>query len=77
MTRPLQELEKEISELNETERDVLIKVLISKLDESFDEDVERAWLKEAQQRYKELKDGSVSPIPVEEVTAKARKLLQK
>lgn len=42
-----------------------------------DEDVEKAWIDEAERRYKELKDGKVEPIPAGEVFARARARLKK
>ena len=47
------------------------------LDGGMDEDVEKAWLEEAERRYKELKEGEVELIPAEEVFTRARAQLKK
>jgi hypothetical protein len=54
-----------------------IRDLIAALDGAMDEDVEKAWLEEAAQRYKELKEGEVDLIPAEDVFSRARTRLKR
>jgi hypothetical protein len=55
----------------------LLRDLIADLDGSMDKDVDKAWLEEAERRYKEVKAGEVELIPAEEVFAQARARLNK
>jgi len=71
----IEELEVELLELSDFEKKKLLRRLIADLDEGRDEYVERAWLQEAQRRYKELKDGVVKAVPAGEAIAKARERL--
>jgi hypothetical protein len=71
----IEKLEEELLKLSGPEKKQLLRRLIADLDEEQDEDVERAWLEEAQLRYRELKDGVVKAIPAEETIAKARERL--
>jgi len=70
------ELEEELVKLSDPEKKQLLRRLIADLDEGRDEDVKRAWLEEAQRRYKELKDGVVQAVPAEESIARARERLR-
>ena len=76
MTRPIEELEYEIRSLSGDERMHLLRDLIADLDGGMDADVEKAWLQEAESRYKELKEGRVHPIPADEVFAQAKARLK-
>lgn len=71
----IEELEEELLKLSDPEKKQLLRRLIADLDEGRDEDVERAWLQEAQRRYKELKDGALKAIPAGEAIARARERL--
>ena len=71
----IEELEEELLKLSEPEKKQLLRRLIADLDEGRDEDAEQAWLKEAQRRYKELKDGVVNAVPAGEAIARARERL--
>jgi putative addiction module component (TIGR02574 family) len=77
MARTIEELEDEIRSLSADDRMHLLRDLIADLDGAIDEDVERAWLEEAERRYKELKEGLVEPVPAEEVFARARARINK
>jgi len=71
----LKEIETEVLHLSEDERaDLAQKILISldlpSVDEAADD-----WLLEAKRRAKELDEGTVQPIPAEEVRRKAQALL--
>lgn len=68
-------MEEELSKLTGPEKMELLRRLIADLDDTRDEGVERAWLMEAQRRYKELKDGVVQAVPARDATAKARERL--
>jgi hypothetical protein len=72
----VKELEDQLSKLNESEKKELLRRLIADLDAVQDEGAERAWLEVAQQRYRELKEGIVEPVPAEKAIAKARERLR-
>lgn len=72
MARTVEELEAEIRSLSADDRIHLLRDLIADLDGAMDQDVEEAWLKEAERRYKELKEGLIEAVPAEEVFARAR-----
>ena len=67
MSTAISEIEARIKLLSAAERDELLRTLIADIDGPADSDVERAWLDEAQRRYRELADGSVKGIPAEQV----------
>ncbi len=75
MARPLSELRDEIHALSEDDKELLLRELIVELDESFDEDVERAWIVEANKRLAELEEGTVESIPAEDVLERLRSRL--
>ncbi|HSF47774.1 MAG TPA: addiction module protein [Burkholderiales bacterium] len=54
----------------------LIRALIAELDAPADSDVERAWLEEAQRRYREVTAGKVQPVPAERVFENLRSRLK-
>ena len=72
----IEELEEELLKLSGPEKKQLLMRLIADLDDDRDEDVERAWLEEAQRRYKEMKDGVVQGIPGKDAIARARERLR-
>ena len=72
MARAIEDIEREIRTLSADDRRHLLRDLIADLDAGMDEDVELAWLEEAERRRKELKEGKVEPVPAEEVFARAR-----
>lgn len=72
MARPLSKIREDIQALTEEDKEMLLRELITELDEPADEDVERAWLEEAHRRLKELDEGTVKPIPAEEVFERLR-----
>lgn len=63
MVRAVLEIYKEIHNLSESEKKDLLRVLVAELDAPALPDVEKAWLIEAQRRYRELVDGKVKGIP--------------
>ncbi|MCF6237168.1 MAG: addiction module protein [Gammaproteobacteria bacterium] len=54
----------------------LLRAVIADLDGGVDEDVEKAWLEEAERPYKELKDEKVESVPAEEVFVRTRAKLR-
>jgi putative addiction module component (TIGR02574 family) len=77
MAKTIEDIENEIRSLSVDDRMHLLRDLIADLDGGMDEDVEKAWLDEAERRYKELKEGEVELIPAEEVFTRARAQLKK
>jgi putative addiction module component (TIGR02574 family) len=77
MAKTIEDIENEIRSLSVDDRMHLLRDLIADLDGGMDEDVEKAWLEEAERRYKELKEGEVELIPAEEVFTRARAQLKK
>ena len=77
MAKTTEVIENEIRSLSVNDRMHLLRDLIADLDGGMDEDVEKAWLEEAERRYKELKEGEVELIPAEEVFTRARAQLNK
>lgn len=67
MSTDVTEIEARIRSLSPADRTELIRALIAELDGAPDADVERAWLEEAQRRYREVIEGKVTPIPGERV----------
>ena len=72
----IKEIEKEFLSLSEAEKREVLRLLIADLDEAVDENVECAWLEEAQRRYKELKNGLVRSVLASEAITKARERLR-
>ena len=77
MAKTVEELEREIRSLSDDERVHLLRDLIADLDGKRDKDVEKAWLEEAQRRYRELKEGVAEAIPSEDVFQSARQRIKK
>lgn len=63
MATDVAEIEARIRSLSSEQRAELVRALISDLDGLADDDVERAWLEEAQRRNREVIDGRVQPVP--------------
>ena len=59
-----------ISELSASERALVAHCLISSLDSSQDEDVDKAWLHLAEKRYLELKSGEIKGMSWAEIKGK-------
>ncbi len=77
MARTVEELEREIRSLSDDDRIHLLRDLVADLDGERDAEVEKAWMEEAQRRFRELKDGVVEAIPAEDVFKGARDRLNK
>ncbi|WP_089725645.1 addiction module protein [Candidatus Thiosymbion oneisti] len=76
MVRTLAEIEQAILRLNQKERAALARNIIDDLDTVLDENVDRLWLEEAQQRYQAYIAGETKAKPAQEVFDKARRRLR-
>lgn len=76
MTSRIKKIEKEALQLTPRERAILAERLLHSLDEEEDADVERAWIEEAERRYKEFKKGNATARPIDEVLWEIRSELQ-
>lgn len=72
----LEQIEAEALHLPEEERAFLAHKLLLSIDVPTEDEIANDWLVEAAQRAKDLDNGTVQPIPVEEVRIKARALLR-
>jgi putative addiction module component (TIGR02574 family) len=76
MTNVVAEIEEKIRSLSPEERTELVRSLIAELDGPGEPDVERAWLEEAQRRYRQVAAGEVTPVSGERVFANLRARLK-
>ena len=76
MSPGVAEIEAKIRSLSPEDKTELLRVLIAELDGPADADVERAWLTEAQRRYREVHEGKVKPVPGEDVFENVRARLK-
>lgn len=72
MSTAVADIEARIRALSPEDRVDLVRSLIADLDGPSDEAVQRAWLEEAQRRYREVVEAKVEPVPAERVFAKLR-----
>ena len=77
MSTDVAEIETKIRSLSLEDKTELIRALIAELDGPADGDVERAWLQEAQRRYREVVEGKVQPVPGERVFENLRARLKR
>ncbi|MEO8467878.1 MAG: addiction module protein [Gammaproteobacteria bacterium] len=63
MARAIADIEKDIRALTSDEKAELLRALIAELDGPADVNAEKAWLAEAQRRYREFVDGKVKAVP--------------
>jgi putative addiction module component (TIGR02574 family) len=77
MSIAIEELKAKLRELSLEDKTELLRALIAELDGPADEDVEQAWLEEAQWRDQEIVDGKVQPIPGDQVFARLRARLKR
>jgi len=63
MARALSEIYTDIQKLSDSEKGELLRALVIELDAPGDPEVEKAWLKEAQRRYREIVEGKVKGVP--------------
>jgi putative addiction module component (TIGR02574 family) len=76
MSDMIAELESKIRALSPEERAELIRLLIADLDGPSDANIEKAWLQEAQKRYREITEGKVETVPGEQVFENLRSRLK-
>jgi putative addiction module component (TIGR02574 family) len=69
-------VEQEALRLPPEERARLAQKLLLSLETLSEEELDQAWLVEADRRARELDRGEVQPVPAEEVRRKARALLR-
>jgi putative addiction module component (TIGR02574 family) len=77
MSTDVSDIEARIRSLSREDRVELIRALLAELDGPPDVNVERAWLEEAQRRYREVVEGKVHPIPGEQVFRNLRSRLKR
>ncbi len=70
MSQGLQQMFRDAFALPAEDRATLAGLLIESLEPPPDADVEQAWAKEAERRWKEIETNAVRTIPWEEVRAK-------
>ena len=73
MTRAAKNIVKAAIQLPENERVQVVEELLASLEPGNDEGVDAAWAAEIERRSRQIKEGTVSLIPWEEVRSKARK----
>lgn len=76
MSELLEKIELEAQRLSKQERAFLADRLLSSLDEEVHNDVEEAWIAEAERRYEEYKEGKRPGSTAEEVFAEADRILK-
>ncbi len=72
MSANLKEFEAQALKLPLTDRALLAEHLIKSLDTVNDAENERLWVKEAERRYHEYKNGNISARPADDVLQDAR-----
>ena len=72
----LKQIESEALHLSEDERTELAQKLLLSLDSPSESEIADDWLLEASRRAKDIDNGTVQPIPAEEVRLKAQALLR-
>jgi hypothetical protein len=73
MSAQFDDIEKQARLLPMKEKAALARVLIEDLDASFDEDVERLWIEEAQRRYDAYLKGELEAFAGEDVMKRAHR----
>jgi ubiquinone biosynthesis protein Coq4 len=72
MARSIEDIQRELLELDLRERATLAKFLLESLEQLPQEDLDRLWVEEAEARYADLLAGRTSAIDGDEVFARAR-----
>jgi len=75
MARALSEMKAEIQELEPLQKRELLGFLVADLEDSEGGEFDSIWLKEAQRRFQELKDGSAQGVPASRVFANLERRL--
>ena len=76
MAKTRGELEEEAKHLPTEERALLVRNLLAGLDDGQDEDVEQAWLNEAERRYQTYRKGLQEPRSAEAALKEAKSRLK-
>jgi len=76
MSADIADIQAKLQRLSQEEKIEILRGLLADLAGPPDPEIERAWLAEAQRRYKEVVEGKVKPIPAEEVFRKVRSRLK-
>ena len=76
MASKLDDLETEALSLPVAERARLVSRLVASLDQDADEDVELAWIEEAERRYQEVRDDPAVAEPAAAAFQRARDALR-
>ena len=76
MASKLDDLETEALSLPVAERARLVSRLVASLDQEADEDVELAWIEEAERRYQEVRDDPAVAEPAAAAFQRARDALR-
>ena len=63
MAKTMKDIEQDIRALSSEEKLQLLRTLLAEPDAPADANVERAWLKTSQRRYRELVEGKVRGVP--------------
>jgi hypothetical protein len=66
------EIKQQIDELTDNEKFVVLNYILHELDRP-DPEVDKAWVKEAQRRQKEMRTGKVKVLTMDEVFGKYKK----
>ena len=77
MAHAVEKIAEEIRSLPPVQKAELLRSLIAELDAPSDDDVEAAWLEEAQRRHRELVEGKVKGVPGERVFENLRSRLRR
>ena len=75
MAKAISELQAEIQKLEPLQKRELLGCLVAELEGSQSSGLDEIWLKEAQRRFEDLKDGSAKGIPAGQVFAKLEERL--
>jgi hypothetical protein len=66
------EIKQKIDELTDNEKMVVLNYILQELDKP-DPEIDKAWVKEAVRRQKEMRSGKVKPLTMDEVFGKYKK----
>ena len=73
MTRPAKEIVNAAIKLAESDRLQIVEELLASLEPDSEDDVDTEWALEVERRSREMKEGTVRPVPWKEVKSAARK----
>lgn len=73
MPKRLQDIEKDALQLSTHDRALLVEHLLATLDQEEEEDIEEAWLQEAEKRYQAYRAGKMKARSAEQVFNDAAK----